>query len=48
MDTLASLALAAEAPDESVLNREPHKKDERIISGVISLAPLLEKLKILA
>lgn len=34
MDTLASLALAAEDPDESVLNRPPNKKTEKIISGV--------------
>ena len=37
MDTLASLALAAEVPDGSVLDREPHKKDENIISEVYSL-----------
>ena len=37
MDTLASLALAAEAPDEGVLNRPPHRKDEKIISGVLRL-----------
>ena len=32
MDTLASLALATEDPDESLLNRQPHSRDEYIIS----------------
>ena len=35
MDTLASLALAAEDPDDSVLNRPPHKRTDKIISPVI-------------
>lgn len=34
MDTLASLALAAEDPDENVINRPPHKRTEMIISNV--------------
>lgn len=34
MDTLASLALAAEDPDDSVLNRPPHKRSDKIISSV--------------
>lgn len=32
MDTLASLALATEDPDESLLERQPHSRDEYIIS----------------
>lgn len=32
MDTLASLALATEDPDESLLERHPHSRDEYIIS----------------
>lgn len=32
MDTLASLALATEDPDEKLLEREPHSRDEYIIS----------------
>ena len=32
MDTLASLALATEDPDESLLERAPHSRDEYIIS----------------
>lgn len=32
MDTLASLALATEEPVEELLNRQPHKRDEYIIS----------------
>ena len=32
MDTLASLALATEDPEESLLNRSPHSRDEYIIS----------------
>ena len=32
MDTLASLALATEDPDESLLDRQPHSRDEYIIS----------------
>lgn len=32
MDTLASLALATEDPDENLLEREPHSRDEYIIS----------------
>ena len=34
MDTLASLALAAEDPDDRLLNQPPHKKTDRIISSV--------------
>ena len=32
MDTLASLALATEDPEESLLERQPHSRDEYIIS----------------
>ena len=32
MDTLASLALATEDPEESLLDRQPHSRDEYIIS----------------
>jgi Ca2+ transporting ATPase len=32
MDTLASLALATEPPTEELLKRQPHKRDEYIIS----------------
>lgn len=32
MDTLASLALATEDPDESLLLRKPHSRDDYIIS----------------
>lgn len=32
MDTLASLALATEDPDESLLARKPHSRDDYIIS----------------
>ncbi len=32
MDTLASLALATEDPDESLLTRKPHSRDDYIIS----------------
>ena len=34
MDTLASLALAAESPNEEVLNRPPHSRSDKIISDV--------------
>ena len=34
MDTLASLALAAEDPDDRVLKRLPHKRSDKIISRV--------------
>ena len=34
MDTLASLALAAEGPDDGVLNRLPQKRTDKIISQV--------------
>ena len=34
MDTLASLALAAEDPNEDVLNRPPHSRRDKIISNV--------------
>lgn len=40
MDTLASLALAAEDPDENVIDRPPHKRNERIISNVIKQYPV--------
>lgn len=36
MDTLASLALAAEDPDDRVLDRLPHKRSDKIISRVMS------------
>lgn len=32
MDTLASLALATEDPEDSLLQRGPHARDEYIIS----------------
>lgn len=32
MDTLASLALATEDPEEVLLERQPHSRDEYIIS----------------
>lgn len=32
MDTLASLALATEDPEDSLLERHPHSRDEYIIS----------------
>jgi Ca2+ transporting ATPase len=32
MDTLASLALATEPPTEELLDRQPHSRDEYIIS----------------
>lgn len=32
MDTLASLALATEEPEDSLLERHPHARDEYIIS----------------
>lgn len=35
MDTLASLALAAEDPEDSVLDRLPHKRTDKIITPVI-------------
>ena len=34
MDTLASLALAAEDPDDNVINRAPQSKSDRIVSKV--------------
>ncbi len=34
MDTLASLALSTEAPNESLLQRKPHDRNEYILSNV--------------
>lgn len=34
MDTLASLALATEPPTEKLLDRQPHNRDEYIVSRV--------------
>ena len=34
MDTLASLALATEPPNENLLNRKPHNRGDYIISKV--------------
>ena len=35
MDTLASLALATESPTEQLLERQPHSRDDYIISKVM-------------
>lgn len=35
MDTFAALALATEAPSESLLDREPHKRSTKIINSVM-------------
>jgi Ca2+ transporting ATPase len=35
MDTLGSLALATEPPNEDLLNRPPHSRDEYIISATM-------------
>ena len=35
MDTLASLALATEPPNEGLLDRHPHSRDEYIISATM-------------
>lgn len=32
MDTFASLALATEPPNEKLLNRRPHKKDDYMVT----------------
>jgi Ca2+ transporting ATPase len=32
MDTFASLALATEPPNETLLNRKPHHRDEYMLS----------------
>jgi len=40
MDTLASLALATEPPNDELLNRKPHDRDEYIISKVYILFPI--------
>lgn len=32
MDALASLALATESPDPSLLNRKPHKRNDYIVN----------------
>ena len=34
MDSLAALALATEPPSEKLLHRNPHRRDEYIISKV--------------
>jgi len=35
MDTFAALALATEAPNESMLDREPHRRTTKIINNVM-------------
>ena len=35
MDTFASLALATEPPNISLLDRKPHNRDDYIVSKVI-------------
>ena len=41
MDTLASLALATEAPEMSLLKRKPHNKSDHMISKVIIIYVLM-------
>lgn len=35
MDTFAALALATEAPNEAMLDREPHRRTTKIINNVM-------------
>lgn len=35
MDTLAALALATEPPSEALLNRNPHKRNDKIINAIM-------------
>jgi len=39
MDTFASLALATEPPNENLLARKPHKREEYILSKVFISLP---------